>query len=501
MSQNQKLFAYFSQQLDKGKSWLSIKDTLYTAGWPKHLVEQACEAYVQQQATGSLKTSIERYVAKQRQKGVSEQDIKEMLKDSYWPSELIQEVLSGKQYELHSIKQEVLQKTYSYLHNKYAGRKNHFYSKYLEKKQVIDFAEQSPSMQRNTQDTVSTASKQVQHVEQRDTEQDFSAQQEHVGTPHFDEPQGRQDSSRAQVAPQHATQQMKQQQSSGVTYVDEQGKPVTIQAQTVQVALPKSLKPANLEELEQQMLTQQSGFYNPLMVDKVELAKEPVGDRAQTGIVGFDAIIEGGLKRKTATMIAGGPGSGKSTMGLQYLYNGAMQYQEPGIYITFEQQTDALVEAGIMFGWDMQRVQDEHLLVIREYTPEQLHKMLTAGGGSFRDLIDSIGAVRVVIDSITAFMLMYKGEKAQRKACIDLFHSLAKWGCTTVVIVEEEYKSGDHHSSVLEYETDGVIILYNERKGDIRQRSLEIFKMRGTRHAGRIFPMKLTPQGLVVYPQ
>ena len=246
---------------------------------------------------------------------------------------------------------------------------------------------------------------------------------------------------------------------------------------------------------------QQFEYKNPLMTEELELVHEPVGDRAETGIEGLDPVIEGGLKRNTITMVAGGPGSGKSTLGLQFLYNGVVNHEENGIYITFEQQKERVIETGSMYGWKIQELIDQKKLLVLEYSPEQIDKMLKSGGGSFRDLIESIGAVRVVVDSITAFMLLYEGEIAQRRSCLEFFHNLSKWGCTSVVIVEEEYSTGSHSSSVLEYETDGVVILYNERRGDIRQRALEIFKMRDTKHAGRIFPMKLTSEGLVVYPQ
>ncbi len=261
-----------------------------------------------------------------------------------------------------------------------------------------------------------------------------------------------------------------------------------------------------LSALEQRFSTIMSqkmdqSFQNPVVPEAVQLVHEPVGDRAQTGVRGLDPIISGGFKRKTTTMVAGGPGTGKSTLGIQFIHNGVTRFDEHGIYITFEQQEEDIIETGNMFGFDLRSLVDQRKMVIQEYTPEQLNKMIKSGGGSLRDLIESIGAYRIVIDSITAFMLLFEGEIVQRKACLELFHSLSKWGCTIVAIVEEEYYSGKHESSVLEYEADGVIILYNERRGDVRLRSLEIFKMRDTKHAGRVFPMRITSEGIVVYPE
>jgi len=252
------------------------------------------------------------------------------------------------------------------------------------------------------------------------------------------------------------------------------------------------------------LVSQRGNFFaytNPVIPEKLHLVSAPVGDRAPTGIPGLDPIIEGGLRRGTATLVGGGPGTGKSTLALQYLVQGAQKFNEPGIYISFEETKESIEELGMQFGWNLQQMESEKSLIVREYTPEQLDKILESGGGSLRDLIDSMSAKRIVIDSVTAFMLLYEGEIAQRRACLQLFRSLSKWGCTTIAIAEEQGSTGSHEASVLEYETSAVILLYNERKGDLRQRSLEIFKMRGTKHAGRIFPMRVDEHGVEVYPR
>lgn len=242
-------------------------------------------------------------------------------------------------------------------------------------------------------------------------------------------------------------------------------------------------------------------YTNPIIPERLHLVTTPKGDRVQTGIPGLDPIIEGGIMRYSTTLVGGGPGTGKSTLCLQYLVNGVLHYDEPGVYISFEESRESICELGLQFNWDLEQLERDRKLIIKEYTPEQIDKILEAGGGSVRDLIDFIGAKRIVIDSITAFMLLYDGEIAQRRSCLRLFRSLSKWGCTTMAIAEEQGNMGQHHASVLEYEAAGVILLYNERKGDLRQRSLEIFKMRGTKHAGRIFPMRINDHGIEVYPR
>ncbi|MFT7615313.1 MAG: KaiC/GvpD/RAD55 family RecA-like ATPase [Candidatus Woesearchaeota archaeon] len=244
----------------------------------------------------------------------------------------------------------------------------------------------------------------------------------------------------------------------------------------------------------------QGAMVNKFAPEELKFADKARGDRAQTGLGDLDKIIDGGFPRGATTLVSGGAGTGKTTLALQFIVNGIIVNNEPGVYITFEQTRDAILQLGVQFGWDLPKLEEEGKLVIREYTPEQISKALRSGGGSFRDLLDSISAKRLAIDSITEYIAMFEGEKSQRKKLTELFKTFKKWNITTVVIGEEESSPHMHTSSVLDYESDGVVLLYNERKGDFRQRSFEIFKMRGTMHAGRIFPMTISDaEGVTIH--
>jgi len=126
---------------------------------------------------------------------------------------------------------------------------------------------------------------------------------------------------------------------------------------------------------------------------------------------------------------------------------------------------------------------------------------IVAGGGTVRDTIESVHAKRLVIDSVTAFTLLHESQSAQRRIALSLFRSIKNWGCTALVISEQEPDPERHYSDVMEFEVDGVILLYNIRKGDLRERSLEIYKMRGVQHAAKIFPMKISNRGVQVFPE
>ncbi|MFT4326849.1 MAG: RAD55 family ATPase, partial [Candidatus Woesearchaeota archaeon] len=201
---------------------------------------------------------------------------------------------------------------------------------------------------------------------------------------------------------------------------------------------------------------------------------------------------------KSINLLGGGPGSGKTIFGMQYLVNGTREFNENGVYITFEQDQDEIERLFDEMGWDLEELEKQKKVIILRIDPEQIHKLLEAGGGTLRDSIEGINAKRVVIDSISDFLLLYKTDLDKRTAVTDLFNLLAKMKVTSLIISEQETDPLKHVTSIIEYQVDGVILLYNERIGHVRQRALEIFKMRGTKHAGRILPMVISNNGVSI---
>lgn len=234
---------------------------------------------------------------------------------------------------------------------------------------------------------------------------------------------------------------------------------------------------------------------------KVKEEKPGAEKRIHTGIPGLDDVMEGGFRKYSVNLIGGGAGSGKSIFCMQFLVEGIDKYNENGVYISFEQDQKRILEDFKRFNWNLEKKIEEKKLVILHYTPEQVEKVLEAGGGTVRDVIESSDAKRLVIDSLTAFTLLHENELTKRKVSLQLFDAVHKWGCTALMISEQEPDPEKHKSNVMEFEADGVILLYNVRKGDIRERSLEIFKMRAVRHAAKIFPMKIDDKGIIIFPE
>ena len=238
--------------------------------------------------------------------------------------------------------------------------------------------------------------------------------------------------------------------------------------------------------------------------EKIEtktIVHNTIVERVATGIPGLDGVMESGFIRKSSILVGGGAGCGKTIFCMQYLINGIDNFNENGIFVSFEQTPEDIKENFERFNWELDKKIKQQKLVILHFTPEEVNKFLESGGGIVRDTIESMNAKRIVIDSLTAFTLLFKDDFSTRKAVLQLFASMAKWGVTTLLTSEQEPDPDKHESTIMEFEVDGVILLYNVRKGDVRERSLEIFKMRATKHSAKIFPLKIEDSGILIYPE
>ncbi|MBI4448220.1 hypothetical protein HY643_04515 [Candidatus Woesearchaeota archaeon] len=223
--------------------------------------------------------------------------------------------------------------------------------------------------------------------------------------------------------------------------------------------------------------------------------------RISTGIKDMDKLIEGGFKKNSVNLIAGGAGSGKTIFAIQFLVEG-IRNKEPGIYITFEEKKEKIYEDMLYcFGWDLAKYEKEGLFVFLEYTPEQVKRVLIEGGGTIDNLITRTKATRMVIDSITSFALLYKDELTKKEASLALFELIDKWGCTAVLTSQEHTLGDGSISSALEFEVDSIILLYHIKEKIGRVRSLEILKMRGTKHPHKTFYFDINKGGIVVNPK
>lgn len=223
--------------------------------------------------------------------------------------------------------------------------------------------------------------------------------------------------------------------------------------------------------------------------------------RVPTGIERFDELIAKGLVYGSTVMLSGSAGTGKTIFGLEYIYNGITKYGENGIYISFNETKEAIYRHAKIFGWDLQKLEDERKFVFIKYDPHEVDKIIEEGGGSIRDSVDMINAKRLVIDSITSYTLLFENTYKESKAVLDLFAMLKKWGMTTLVISEAKETNWTHLEDRLVFLADGVIRMYYIRKDFSRNRALEVIKMRDTDHLEKICPFSITNKGIVVFPE
>ena len=224
-------------------------------------------------------------------------------------------------------------------------------------------------------------------------------------------------------------------------------------------------------------------------------------NRVPTGIGGFDSIIEGGFVRGSTVMLSGGAGTGKTIFGLQYLYNGATKYDEPGIYLSFNEDKEAIYRHSSLFDWDFAKLEKENKFSFIKYGPYEVDSILSEGGGSIKDTIDDLGAKRIVVDSLTSYTLLYDNAYKESEAILSLFSILKRWGITTLVISEVGETELERTQDRSIFLSDGVVFTYYLRKELSRNRALEVIKMRDTSHLEKICPFTITRKGLVVFPE
>jgi len=228
---------------------------------------------------------------------------------------------------------------------------------------------------------------------------------------------------------------------------------------------------------------------------------EPSQERVKTDIPGLDSMIGGGFERKSVVIVSGSAGAGKTILSLQFLYNGATKYDEPGLYITFEEQKESVFKHMLSFGWDFAELERQRKLVFLEYPPHEVDRFISEGA-VIEDMVREFGIQRVVMDSITSFMLLYSEEYRRRQVFLKTMEILRKWGCTSLLTSEGiGTEDGEVKTRFgVEFLADGLLSIHVTKQGGVKELAIEVVKMRGTAHDMRLNLMKITPQGIEIYP-
>ncbi len=235
--------------------------------------------------------------------------------------------------------------------------------------------------------------------------------------------------------------------------------------------------------------------------------------RVKSGIPGLDELIEGGYVENDVILVTGGPGTGKTTFGVQYLMGGILDYNEPGVLVVMEETPSRIIRNMWRFGWDIEKLVSQKkmkLIYANPFTYTKFVKTLENSpvssiaarkniGDTFRQIqaeVEAINAKRLFIDSITSLEIV-TDQSEIRHTVSEFIKNLELLDCTTLISSEIQ---GKQPFSVEEYLSSGVIRLHVLRIEGSRVKAIEILKMRGVKHDETLHPYEIKEKGIIVYP-
>lgn len=232
-------------------------------------------------------------------------------------------------------------------------------------------------------------------------------------------------------------------------------------------------------------------------------------ERVKSGIPGLDEILHGGIPRRNVVLLSGGPGTGKSIFGQQYLYNG-LRGGEAGVLVALEEHPVQIRLNMEQFGWNVREYERKGLFAIvdaftggigeaarRERYVVRAVDDVGALVDVLREAIRDLGAKRAVIDSVTTLYITKPA--VARGIVMQLKRVLSGLGCTSILVSQVSVTERGFGGPGVEHAADGIIRLdLSEIEGELR-RSIIVWKMRGTSHSMRRHPFEITDKGIVIH--
>jgi KaiC/GvpD/RAD55 family RecA-like ATPase len=244
--------------------------------------------------------------------------------------------------------------------------------------------------------------------------------------------------------------------------------------------------------------------------------------RIPTGIPGFDGLVEGGFPKNSSVLICGGPGTGKTIFGMEFIVKGALEFGEKGLYVTFEQRKSSLKDQAKQFGWDLEELEKKGLIKIFALPVDNITKKTI---DEIKKEVKKSGIKRLVIDSLSTLVInapIYTkpselsvedvvgqnvifsppiiGDYIVKRFVYGFIEELRDLDCTSLLI-SEAGQSGDYitRDTLSEFVCDGVLILSFESLGGNYSRSLIIRKMRETKNDEEVHPVEISNRGIIVH--
>lgn len=227
--------------------------------------------------------------------------------------------------------------------------------------------------------------------------------------------------------------------------------------------------------------------------------------KCASGIQGLDEITEGGLPRGRPTLVCGGAGSGKTLLAMEFLVRGALDYHEPGLFVSFEETPPELTRNVASLGFDLDALIEQkkllidHVFIERSEIEETGEFNLEGLFIRLADGIRSIGAKRVVLDTVEALFSGFPNEAILRAELRRLFRWLKDQQVTAVITGERGETTLTRHG-LEEYVADCVILLDNRVAEQMCVRRMRIVKYRGSMHGGNEYPFLIDERGFSILP-
>ena len=228
--------------------------------------------------------------------------------------------------------------------------------------------------------------------------------------------------------------------------------------------------------------------------------------KTPTGIQGLDEITGGGLPSGRPTLVSGGAGSGKTLFGLEFLVRGATQYDEPGVFMSFEETVPDLSRNAASLGFDLNRLVAEkklfvdHVQISRSETGETGEYDLDGLFIRIADAAQRVGARRIVLDTLEVLFGELPNPNILRAEIRRLFAWLKGRGLTTVVTAERDRPDKLTRHGIEEFVSDCVIVLDHRIRDEVSTRRLRVVKYRGSTHGTNEYPFLIDAHGISVLP-
>lgn len=222
--------------------------------------------------------------------------------------------------------------------------------------------------------------------------------------------------------------------------------------------------------------------------------------KVPTGIAGLDEMLGGGIPAGHVVLVTGLPGTGKTCLGLQFLLEGANR-GEKGVFLSLEEDVPPLLETARQFGWAVDPAVKQGLLKIVRLDPKDAKQSLHRIQGELGKELASLGAKRIVVDSVSLLNMLSDDEPNRRATLFALAGACRGAGATTLLTAEADPRHPEvSRDGLSEYVADGVLVLGYATGPDGHRigLSVRVLKMRRTSHVRTVQPYTIGSKGLQV---